>query len=112
MLFGVGMPYYARPGDCQSRLVVPETPRATYRVEQVHGLVFMNGQESLLAGSSDLNRRVRKLLDGHGGVLTLVREVAFRREASIIGWRDAEETGWRMGKHVGRTSFITTSDRR
>ena len=72
----------------------------------------MNGQESLLAGSSDLNRRVRNLIDGHGGVLTLVREVAFRREASIIGWRDAEETGWWMGKHVGRTSFITTSDRR
>ena len=72
----------------------------------------MNGQESLLAGSSDLNRRVRKLIGEREGVLTLVREVAFRREASIIGWRDAEEAGWRMGKHVDRTSFITTSDRR
>jgi hypothetical protein len=52
MLFGVGMPYYKKPGV--GRLAVPKTTLATYRIEQVHGLVFMDGQKSLLAGRSDL----------------------------------------------------------
>ena len=38
-------------------------------------------------------RTRQRMADGHRGVLTLVREVAFRREASIVGWRDAEEAG-------------------
>ena len=36
VLFSVGMPYYAKPKDGQSRSVVPETPPATYQVEEVH----------------------------------------------------------------------------
>ena len=75
ILFGVGMPYYTNPRDGQFWLVVPETPLAMYRVEEVHGLVFMNGQESLLAGRSNLKttrqqivRRARILSDpGKGG---------------------------------------------
>ena len=54
MLFGVGMPYYARPRVGQSWFVIPKAPLATYRIEEVHGLVFMNGQESFPAGRSDL----------------------------------------------------------
>ena len=42
MLFGVGMPYCGNPRDGQPLLVVPETPVATYRVKEVHRLIFMN----------------------------------------------------------------------
>ena len=36
-------------------------------------------------------RTRQRIVDAHRGVLTLVREVAFRREASIV--KDAEEAG-------------------
>ena len=41
VLFSVGVPYYTKPKEGQSRSVVPEAPPATYQVEEVHRLVFM-----------------------------------------------------------------------
>jgi hypothetical protein len=112
MLFGVGMPYYVEPRVGQSRLAVPGTPGATYRVEQVHGLVFMNGQESSLAGSSDLKTTRQEIAmrswgrsdPGKGGSFPQGGE---HRELEGCG-RGRRE----VGEHVGRMRLNATSDRR
>jgi len=70
----------------------------------------MNGQEPLLAGRSNLGATRQQIIKctrrhsdpGKGG--------SFPQGGEHFGMRDAEETGWRMGKHVGQNNFRPDDD--
>ena len=112
MLFGVGIPYYANPRDGKSWLAIPETPFATYRVEEVHGLVFMNGQESLLAGRSDLKTTRQQIVRQTGRRSDPGKGGSFPQGGEHCELEGCGRGRMEAGRHVGRISFNTTSGRR
>ena len=82
----------------------------TYRVEQVHGLVLMDGEEAPLTRRRSLRDRLVSASDGEGSEgRTRAKEPAFLRVANIRTGREGSEGGasldcWHFESAFGRQS--------
>lgn len=89
----------------------------TYRVEQVHGLVLMDGEEAPLTRRRSLRDRLVSANDGEGSAndgegsegRTRAKEPAFLRVANIRTGREGSEGGasldcWHFESAFGRQS--------